>query len=295
MTLSRLTVLIVEDDEDDALLVRELLLYAQYDTFTVVVADRLANALEQLAARRFDLILLDLSLPDSHGLDTLSQVRLQTADIPIIVFTGHDDDLIGVQAVKAGAQDYMVKGEVTRRVLVRAIRYAIERNRMQLALRDASWVDDLTGLYNRRGFMALAAQHYKLVQRMKKGLLLLYVDLDGLKSINDRHGHLAGDDLLRTAASMLQKTFRSSDVVARIGGDEFAVLVLGGTAQTAGLLARRLAENVEQYNQQVESVCKLALSTGTVEIDESATLAIDEWLAAADQAMYRDKQRKHTA
>src|SRR5262245_15542629 len=82
MNLSRLTVLIVEDDEDDALLVRELLLYAQYDTFAVVVAERLAGALEQIASRRFDLILLDLSLPDSQGLDTLSQIRLQAADIP---------------------------------------------------------------------------------------------------------------------------------------------------------------------------------------------------------------------
>src|SRR5512134_401891 len=160
MNLTRLTVLIVEDDPDDVLLVRELLLYAQFDTVAVKVAERLDKALGELAARAFDLILLELSLPDSQGLDTLARIRLQSPDTPIIVFTGHDDDLIGVQAVQSGAQDYLVKGQVTRRLLVRAIRYAIERNRMQLALREASWIDDLTGLYNRRGFMTLAAQHY---------------------------------------------------------------------------------------------------------------------------------------
>lgn len=289
---SRLTVLIIEDDPDDARLVRELLLCAQFDTFAATVAERLGSALEQLAARPFDLILLDLSLPDSQGLDALAQIRLHAADTPIIVFTGHDDDMTGVQAVQAGAQDYLVKGEVAGRLLVRAIRYAIERNRMQLALRDASWVDELTGLYNRRGFMALAAQHYKLIQRMQKGLLLLYVDLDGLKSINDRYGHPAGDEALRTTSNILQKTFRSSDVMARIGGDEFAILVLGAAAGNAVHLTRRLLENVDKCNQQGTLACKLSMSVGAVEIESSAPLAVDAWLAEADQAMYRDKQGK---
>lgn len=292
MNLTRLTVLIVEDDPDDVLLVRELLLYAQFDTFAVKVAERLDKALEELAARPFDLILLDLSLPDSQGLDTLARIRLQSPDTPIIVFTGHDDDLIGVQAVQSGAQDYLVKGQVTRRLLVRAIRYAIERNRMQLALREASWIDDLTGLYNRRGFMILAAQHYKLVQRMQSGLLLLYIDLDGLKGINDRLGHQVGDEALRATSKILQKTFRSSDIVARIGGDEFAILLLGPAPGSAGRLIRRLSENADKYNQQAESGCELSMSIGAAEISASAPLAIDEWLAEADRAMYRDKQRK---
>ena len=137
-----------------------------------------------------------------------------------------EDEALGLEAVRRGAQDYLIKGRVDPQTLGRILLYSAERHRMRAELEDLSIQDELTHLHNRRGFYLLAEQQLKLNCRTQERLSLFTFDLDGLKKINDTLGHPAGDQALRDAARALRSTFRQSDILARVGGDEFYVLAV---------------------------------------------------------------------
>src|SRR5439155_15054078 len=143
-------------------------------------------------------------------------------------------------ALEAGAQDFLGKDELTPRSLRRVVRYAMERHRAQNDLVKLSTRDELTGLYNRRGFFMAAEPLARLAERAGRSFVIFYADLDGLKGINDAHGHSAGDEAIRDAAWILNQTFRSADIVARIGGDEFAVLAAEAPGSCVDVMLRRI-------------------------------------------------------
>jgi len=241
-------ILLVEDNPSDVLMLREVLAEAQAVSFQVTHVERLSAALQQLAAQRFDVVLLDLSLPDSLGLDTFAAMRAQAPHVPIVVLTALDDEALAVQAVQAGAQDYLVKGQPEGVLLMRALRYAIERHQMLLELRAMSLVDELTGLYNRRGFSTLAAQQMRWAARQQQGFVLFFVDLDGMKWINDTFGHQVGDQALREVAEVIRESFRQSDIIARLGGDEFAILAVAAHRTSIEMFTTRVDELVQARN-----------------------------------------------
>jgi diguanylate cyclase (GGDEF)-like protein/PAS domain S-box-containing protein len=155
-----------------------------------------------------------------------------------------------------------------------------------------SITDQLTGLHNRRGFLFLAEQQLRLSDRTKNGLLLFFADLDGMKWINDTLGHKEGDSALIEAAMALKETFRSSDVIARMGGDEFAVLAIDTPEVNAEILTGRLQSMVDARNNQENRKYKLSISVGCSFYDPENPCSIDELMAAADQLMYEHKRRK---
>lgn len=168
-----------------------------------------------------------------------------------------------------------------------------ERKRTEETLRSLSLLDDLTGLYNRRGFLALAEQQVRLTQRTGHGFTLVFADLDGLKQINDTFGHKAGDEALRTVAEILKKSFRDSDIIARLGGDEFTILALEDYEAPANpAVTARLWENLEEYGRQDSRPYDLSLSVGVVHFDPEGGASLEELISQADKAMYRDKQSK---
>ncbi len=237
---------------------------------------------------------MDLSLPDSHGLESVRRVRLGPVDVPIVVLTGLADEKMAVDAVNAGAQDYLVKGRDDPAILARAIRYARERHRMTSELRKLALVDELTGLNNRRGFMMVAEHHAKLADRDRSAFEVLFIDLNNMKKINDTLGHQGGDRALTETADLLRKTFRESDVLGRVGGDEFCVLLAAdpakgdGSGQAAGA-AIRLRDNLERHNAASTTPFELSLSIGGATYDPDEPESIDDLLARADQAMYEEK------
>jgi diguanylate cyclase (GGDEF)-like protein len=287
-------VLLIEDNPGDARLLREMLRAGADLEFAVTTADRIASGLAYLGEREFDLVLLDLSLPDSEGIDTLRQVRGAASNLPIIVLTGLNREEVGLMAVREGAQDYLIKGQIDHPLLVRAIRYASERHRLVTAVQSLALVDGLTGLYNRRGFVTIASAQLKLARRMRHGVAVAFVDLDGMKAINDSLGHEAGDRALMTTASILKSTFRRSDVIARLGGDEFVVLAIETDVGDADRLLQRLQDALACYNEHAPIPQHIAFSVGFAHYDPTASSAttIEELIAAADQAMYADKQRR---
>ncbi|MCX8037069.1 MAG: PAS domain S-box protein [Candidatus Sumerlaeia bacterium] len=169
---------------------------------------------------------------------------------------------------------------------------AIERTRRMEELKTQSISDELTGLYNRRGFLMLAEQQMKVAARAGKGFILLFSDLDGLKWINDNLGHQEGDAALQAAATVLRTTFRESDIVARIGGDEFAAIAVFAPPPTAEMLMARLQENVAAYNQRHANKFTLSLSAGFATYDPHKPCSMDDLLTQADALMYEQKRQR---
>ncbi|MGI2336763.1 MAG: GGDEF domain-containing protein [Dehalogenimonas sp.] len=159
-------------------------------------------------------------------------------------------------------------------------------------LRDQTFIDELTDLYNRRGFLVMGQQQIKIGSRTKKPVLLLFGDLDDLKNINDNYGHPAGDQALRDVAYILRGTFRESDVISRLGGDEFAVVALVNENGSPDIILKRIDERTRQHNLKQGRPYNLSLSVGIAECNPEQSCSISELLRQADEAMYR-KKTKH--
>jgi len=207
--------------------------------------------------------------------------------------------------VSLGNLDVRVKGKskielleslkkVTNEMIEKISVEITERKKAEEALKKLSIVDDLTGLYNRRGFFIFAEQQFKIADRMKKKLYLLYSDLDGLKLINDKYGHAEGDAALIEVANVLRKTFRSSDVIARISGDEFVVLAMETLKTNPEVLIDRLNKKIEEHNSKRGTDYELSLSTGFSVYDPKNPISIEELMATADKDMYEDKLLKRS-
>jgi len=165
------------------------------------------------------------------------------------------------------------------------------RKNMEEKLREAAVTDDLTGLFNRRGFVTISEKHLNLAKRHKRHLALLYLDLDNLKLINDNLGHKEGDRALKETADILKKSFRESDIIARIGGDEFGVLLTEMT-DSANVAIVHLKENVEQMNARTDRTYSLSFSIGAAYYNSEAPVSIDKLISLADRAMYKEKKSR---
>lgn len=252
----------------------------------------LAAALERLSVGGVDAVILDPDLPDSQGIASFERMYAFAPNVPIIVLTKDDDEELAVRTVQGGAQDCMRIGEAEPLVLVRSVRYAIERHRLLSALRSLSLIDDLTDLYNRRGFHDLGEQHLKLARRTSRGVALVYVDIDRFKTINDTLGHHVGDRALLRVADTLRATFRRSDIIARMGGDEFAVLALEASGEDAEQLVERLRAELDELNQTTHEEFQLSVSIGVARYLGDEITHLQDLLAEADRAMYEEKRTK---
>jgi diguanylate cyclase (GGDEF)-like protein/PAS domain S-box-containing protein len=165
-----------------------------------------------------------------------------------------------------------------------------ERNRMEEEIRNLSLTDELTGLYNRRGFTLLGEHEVKLARREKRSMLLFFGDVDNLKMINDTHGHAQGDLALQDVSAILKGTFREADILARIGGDEFVVLAVDASLESTGVLKSRIPAALKRRTQQGDRPYQLTLSLGIAHYDPEAPCTVSELIAQADDRMYQQKQ-----
>jgi two-component system cell cycle response regulator len=288
----RPVVLFVGEDPADARLLEGLLQKSTGEPFELVTTARRAAALERVAQGNVDVVLVDLSLPG--GLESFAALNPGKPVAPFLVLSRVGDEQRALNAVRAGAQDCLVKGRFDGSLLSQTLRFAIERHRMRSALGDLALTDELTGLHNRRGFVTLATQDLALARRGKKHLLVAFGDLDDLKGINDTLGHAEGDAALRDVAGVLRRTFRESDLIARIGGDEFAVLVRSAADSNVDVLRRRLSDQLTDFNRRAKRRYRLSISLGFAHRAAAAVSSVESLLRRADKALYQEKRRRES-
>jgi diguanylate cyclase (GGDEF)-like protein len=248
------TVLLIEDDPGDALLIEEML-EQQECKGRFVTVERLSAGLEYLQQNYCDVVFLDMNLPDSIGLSTMTRLLEAAPGIPIIVLTGLSDESFAIEAVKSGAQDYLVKGDIDGRILKRSMFYAIERKKLEIALKQnrdlferQARIDELTGIYNRRMFNELLEAELQRAKRYGSDLSLIMFDLDHFKRINDNYSHNIGDHVLKEVAQLVSDNIRAHDIFARWGGEEFMVIIPKNDQIQAEILAEKLRSLFEAHD-----------------------------------------------
>jgi len=295
MSTATTKILLVEDNPGDVRLIKEALSEIAKLRFELIHCETLAQALEFCSKSIPDAILLDLGLPDSQGLDTVRRMHDVAQQVPIAVLTVRDEEELAIQSLHEGAQDYLPKSQINGALVWRALRYAMERQRVQLELLNLSLIDELTGLNNRRGFLALGEHHVKLASRSGMPFMVAFVDLDGMKKINDTFGHQEGNRALVEAANVLRDSCRRSDILSRIGGDEFAILIADVDEDCADVVLRRIRQKLDSCNTNAGRRYALSLSIGIVAANVNEPADLEQLLNKADALMYDQKQKKKVA
>lgn len=289
----KVKVLLIEDNPDHVLLIKEKCNAISKGIIDICEADNIKEGLNIISNKQIELVLLDLSLPGSEGIDTVLHFKDYLEKIPFIILTSLDDEIIELETIKEGIQDYLVKGEFDHKLLWRSINYAIERHKLLKILREHAIYDQLTGLYNRRGFFNFLDQQVKLSNRNKNEFFLVFADLDGLKLVNDTMGHTIGDDALVCASNILKEVFRESDTIARIGGDEFAIIITGSKeVDNINSIEKRLENAVDNFNKECDNPFTISISIGVSTYNPINPITEDKLIAMADKEMYYMKQKR---
>jgi diguanylate cyclase (GGDEF)-like protein len=292
MLYQTIKVLLVEDMLMIAKITEQMLKKSPSNRYSSTHKARLVDAVATLKSDEFDVILLDLNLPDSRELDTLARIIEVAPDVPIIVLTANNSDEVGLQAVKIGAQDFLLKGDFNYLTLDRAIVYSIERHRLQRTIRQLAVIDELTGLYNRRGFNTLNPDVIQKVKKTDTRGYLVYFDLDRFKQINDVHGHAKGDEALKEFSLTLQSVFRKDSLLSRFGGDEFVAMGVENQPGQAEQALSSLDVVLSVRNAQAGVIFNLESSHGITYFNKNGPLDIEELSAAADAALYQNKEAR---
>jgi len=221
------------------------------------------------------------------GLQLTKQVKFSWPNTNVIVMAGVIDDYSYDQAIEAGASDFIKKPFTVHEMMVR-----IKQVMLQEKVREMSIPDELTGLHNRRGFFAIAQQQLKVTKRVQGILALVFADLDDFKTINDTWGHHKGDEALVAMADVLKRSFRESDLIARISGDDFALLLFNTHENNFDIIFGRLQQNIDAFNLRSEVTFFLSLSIVMALYDYSQPCSLEDLLKLADRRMYDQKQRK---
>lgn len=257
-------------------------------------ATTIAAASATLAGRWIDAVVVDLAMIDGTELNDLAPVG-QASPPTVFGLLRQDCPLRTAEALQAGAQECLVFSDLSTERLMRSLRQGIERQRLQQRLADLALRDELTGLYNRRGFFAIGEHLRRECLRHARDLAIVQIDVDGLKAINDSFGHAAGDQAIAAAASILRCTFRESDVIARLGGDEFVAIALEADRLAVGRILARLEDALGQHNLRSKAPYALSFSAGSSVLAPPERPTLNDLLDRADRALYVNKRRARRA
>ncbi|MDH3519783.1 MAG: diguanylate cyclase [Myxococcales bacterium] len=283
MAASGAEILIVDDEAEVCAVLSRILTQKGYRVQTETRAGR---ALARVRERRFEVILLDLIMPELNGLQLLRQIKQEFDELPIVVLTGQSDLTTAVEAMQAGASDFVSK-PVEGAFLDLRIQRAIELERTRRMVK----LDSLTGLYNHRFFQDRLEEEIRRGRRYERPLALLLLDIDHFKAFNDTHGHPAGDAMLQEVSRLLRRISRTEDIVARYGGEEFAVILPETPAEGAEVFAVRVKQLLEARPcgaTRLPADSKLTVSIGVATLKPESSKA--SLIEAADRALYQAKR-----
>jgi len=207
----------------------------------------------------------------------VAKFREKFPDTPLIVLTYFNDEKLAFAALRLGAQDYLEKGLFNIDMLIRSIRYSIDKNKLELTLKSLSVIDDMTLLYNQRGFLKEANDHRKISKRNKKDFLIFITEIDNLELINDTFGHREGDWAILDFSNILKKTFREIDIIARLETNKFTILVRDTDLKIKEVLFSRLEKNLEKFNSE-ERKYRLSVNSELILIEPDSNINIEDIL-----------------
>ncbi len=288
-------ILVVDDDPQVQAYLSDVLAHGGY---SVTIARDGAVALRLLGTTvtRPDLVLLDLDLPKVSGLTVLASLRArpETRHIPTLVLTGSQDETHAVTCLDRGATDFLAKPVDSAELLAR-VRCHLHRAREAASWRDDACTDPLTGLMNRRSFRGLLAREVHQAARYRRSLVVVFIDVDEFKRINDERGHHVGDEILSCVADSIRRCLRRGDAAGRWGGDEFVIALPGSAASSAEDVVDRIRADVERTCGHIIGE-EVGLSCGFSHLFEDARSddehAASKLINAADRSMYRNKAQR---
>jgi diguanylate cyclase (GGDEF)-like protein len=283
-------ILVVEHDPRAALLIGEMLRSAWSEGLVLSQAERLGQATQELLERGATCVLLDVSLVEGRQLGVIEQVRTTAPDVPIVALSNFADEDTALAAIRAGAQDFLVKSELFPALLARAVKYAIERKRSEVQLAHQALHDSLTGLPNRALFLDRLGVALDRSRRTSASVAVLFLDVDNFKQVNDTLGHGAGDRLLVGLADRLRTMLRPMDTVARFGGDEFTFLFEElASEREVVLIAERISRAAGLPIRLDDGDTSITVSIGIAMVADP-TVPPESVIREADAAMYRAKE-----
>ncbi len=289
MNYPKQNVLLIEDQDLDAKVVIRSLKQVTGIRFETRVVKRVSDIESSISDFVPNVVLADLSLPDSHFDETVRRIMNIQIDAPVVVLTGIDDELIDMTSMEMGVQDYMLKEEVTPRSIKKTILHAMERYKLHNMLEELANKDSLTRAFNRRYFFNHAQIEFERAKRYRTSLSIALFDIDNFKNINDDYGHLAGDDVLKSIVADMLSIVRTVDIVARFGGEEFVILLPHTQLEGALVLANRILTEIS--GKKVVAAgdeIKVTLSCGVTEFNNEMS-EFKDVLNLADQALYDAK------
>ena len=315
--------------DDNVISIKSLVTILSSSGYETETANEGMEALDKFLRQKPDLVITDLEMPvmDGFALARLIRGDKSSAHIPIIFISAASDISSKLKAMETGGNDYITrpfngdellykvkamlrtkelydelfksretlrKNETELKKKTELLQLEIlEREKAEEQLRLKSITDDLTDLYNRRGFFTLSEKQWKSAKRYKRKMSLMYMDLNNMKTINDKHGHAAGDQALIDTANILRKTFRESDIIARMGGDELAILLVEMKSfDDEHIIIRHLQDNLKMYNKQFGHNYALSLSIGVSIFNPEHPITLETLLKQADMLMYEDKKNQ---
>jgi diguanylate cyclase (GGDEF)-like protein len=252
-----------------------------YNVFKVTPGETVGKPIYKLGNNQWNIPILRTLLND------IVVKNIQFDDFEV----DFDFPIIGRKIMMLNARGFIQNDIDSQRILL-VIEDITKRKQLEEKLISMAFVDDLTGLYNRRGLFTLSDKLLKMFKREKKGFFMLYVDTDNLKIINDTKGHEVGNKALIDSADILREQFRESDIIARVGGDEFVVLPIVAAGETAQTIISRLQKAVESHNCVNDRSYRLSLSGGIAYFDPETNSSLEKLLDQADESMFKQKNHK---
>jgi len=289
------TILIIEDEEDILTLLSRLL---ESEGYSILKARNGREGLKQFEKHSPALILTDIRMPTMDGVEVLRKVKAKESDTEVIVLTGHSDEATAIDSLRLGAYDYFCKPLEDIEVLVTAVARVLEKRDLELRnrslvkqLEELSIKDPLTGLYNYRYLQKCLDEELERAQRYGHSFFILMIDADHFKDINDTHGHLFGDYVLKKLGELISAELRSTDRLFRYGGEEFLVIMNEISQEEVSKAICRQLATIRNHTFAFEGqTAKVTVSMGGAFFPQDAESKM-ELIKAADQALYRAKDR----
>lgn len=290
--LNSSNILLIDKNLEDKIVLKEIMNEVKGLWINLLCFENLELGLERLDMGGIDLVIMDVDLDDNQSFEIFEKVHKQSPHIPVVVTSRFGDKTFVIHAVKSGTSDYLKEDKEDNNLLLDSICNAIENHRLEIELNNPAFIDDLTGLYNWRGFLFLTKNYFKLNGSAKEGMWLFFVDFKDLLHFDSDLNYYKGNKELIETARMFKKSFRESDIIARVGGGVFAILAIGASRESFEVINSRFQKSLELYNKEKNRNYKLSFNLGAAYFNPESPCSIDELITTADKSLYEQNRNE---